>query len=163
MPLIFKQGYMKTQNTITHQIGEVQLSYNKKFSLPFDNLIKSSDDASKVIRRIIPESQINYREHFYGLYLNNRNEVIGYHLISVGGITATIVDIRILLQGALLCNSVATLIFHNHPSSNAYPSKADISLTDKISKAFETIDIKLLDHIIITEDNYYSFADNGKL
>ena len=77
MPLILKQGSMKTQNTITHQVGEVALSYNKKLPIPFHS-IKSSDDASKIIRQIIPPSQINYREHFYALYLNNKNEVIGY-------------------------------------------------------------------------------------
>ena len=92
-----------------------------------------------------------------------KNEVIGYHLISIGGISQTTVDVRILLQGALLCNSVAILIFHNHPSSNTNPSKADISLTEKITQACKTIDINLLDHIIITEDNYYSFADNGQI
>lgn len=153
---------MEKQNATSNTFGEVQLSYKKKLQIQFRS-IKSSNDASKVIRQILPISQINYREHFYALYLNNKNEVIGYHLISIGGITATMVDIRILLQGALLCNSVAILIFHNHPSSKTYPSKADIALTEKISKACETIDLKLLDHIIITENSYYSFADNGKL
>ncbi|MFY0602949.1 MAG: JAB domain-containing protein [Flavobacteriaceae bacterium] len=154
---------MEKQNATSNTFGEVQLSYKKKLQIQFRS-IKSSNDASKVIRQILPISQINYREHFYALYLNNKNEVIGYHLISIGGITATMVDIRILLQGALLCNSVGMiLIFHNHPSGKTNPSKADIALTEKISKACETIDLKLLDHIIITEDSYYSFADNGEL
>ena len=153
---------MKNQNSFTYQIGEIELGYKKKIQIQFRS-IKSSNDASKVIRQILPISQINYREHFYALYLNNKNEFIGYHLISIGGITATMVDIRILLQGALLCNSVAILIFHNHPSSNTNPSITDKTLTEKISKACETIDLKLLDHIIITENNYYSFADNGEL
>ncbi|QMU64423.1 MAG: DNA repair protein [Flavobacteriaceae bacterium] len=106
---------MGKQNAISNTFGEVQLSYKKKLQIQF-RCIKSSSDTSKVIRQILPISQINYREHFYALYLNNKNEVIGYHLISVGGITATMVDIRILLQGALLCNSVAILILHNHSS-----------------------------------------------
>lgn len=153
---------MKTQNTITHQVGEIELHYNKKFTIRFQ-AIKSSKDAAKVIYQIMPKSQINYREHFYALYLNMKNEVLGYHLISIGGINQTMVDIRILLQGALLSNAISILIFHNHPSANTNPSKADIALTEKINKACEIIDIKLLDHIIITEDSYYSFADNGQV
>ncbi len=153
---------MEKQNDILHTFGEVQLGYKKKFQTSFKS-IKSSDDASKIIRQIIPQSQINYREHFYTLYLNVKNEVLGYHLISIGGINQTMVDIRVLLQGALLCNSVAILAFHNHPSSNINPSISDIKLTERINKACKTIDLKLLDHIIITENSYYSFADNGQI
>lgn len=153
---------MNTQNQITYKVGEVELSYKKKSEFLF-HAIKSSEDLSKIIRRIIPKSQINYREHFYAMYLTMRNEVIGYHLISVGGINYTMVDVRILLQGALLCNAVSICIFHNHPSSNIRPSSADISLTKKITQACKLVDLNLLDHIIITENNYYSFADHGKL
>ncbi|MDG1315022.1 MAG: JAB domain-containing protein [Flavobacteriaceae bacterium] len=153
---------MNTQNQITYKVGEVELSYKKRLQFPF-HPIKSSDDASTIIRQIIPKSQINYREHFYAMYLTMRNEVVGYHLISVGGINHTMVDVRILLQGALLCNAVAICIFHNHPSTNTNPSSADMTLTKKIAEACKLIDLTLLDHIIITENDYYSFADNGKL
>lgn len=153
---------MKTQKSITYQFGEVQLSYKKKLQVKY-HTIKSSNDASKIIRQIFPLSQMNYREHVYAIYLNMKNGVIGYHLITVGGINQAVVDVRIILQGGLLCNCVGILLCHNHPSGNTKPSSSDIALTEKINLACKTIDLKLLDHIIITENSYYSFADNGKL
>lgn len=143
-------------------INEVQLSYKRKHKLDFEKIV-SSQSASDCIREIFPSEQICYREHMYVLYLDNSNNILGYQLLSVGGITGTLADIRIILQGALLINAVGLILFHNHPSGNLTPSNADILLTQKVEKACKTIDIKLLDHIIITENSYYSFADNGEL
>lgn len=153
---------MKTSALPLFSIGEVKLSYQKRQQSPFQK-IASSSDADTCFRAIFPCEQINYREHMYVLYLNNSNEVLGYQLLSIGGITATIVDIRVLMQGALLLNAIAIILCHNHPSNKLKPSESDIQLTKKAAKSAEILDIKLLDHIIITEDNYYSFSDEGIL
>lgn len=144
------------------KIGEVQLSYQKNIESPFEK-ITCSKSTNNCIREIIPLSQITYREHMYVLYLDNANKIIGYQLLHVGGITATMLDIRILLQGALLTNSVGIVLFHNHPSGKLYPSQADIELTRKVKSSTKLIDIKFLDHIIITASGYYSFSDEGNL
>lgn len=153
------------ENTIVKDhftIGEVKLSYQKTSNVIFEK-ITSSKSADTCIRTFFPKEQIIYREHMYAMYLNNSNNVLGYHLLSIGGITATLVDIRVLMQGALLTNSVAIILFHNHPSNKLQPSIADKNLTQKIIRSAETLDLKVLDHLIITEDSYYSFADNGDI
>ena len=143
-------------------IGEIELSYNKKIETPFQK-ISSSYVVNKVIRQIIPTEQINYREHMYVLYIDNSNKILGYQLLSVGGITSTLMDIRILMQGALLTRSVGFVLIHNHPSGKLAPSIMDKNLTQKVKEAGKVLDIKLLDHLIITEQSYYSFADDGEL
>lgn len=150
---------MKNQEPTTFAFGEVQLSYKKKRKSKFDS-IRSSKDVEWILRKIFPKSQINFREHFYALYLNNQNKVVGYQLISLGGITQTVIDIRILFSGAILCNSVGLIICHNHPSGKLKPSEQDLKITKKIAKACEILDIKLLDHIIITDKTYLSFSDD---
>lgn len=153
------------ENTITTDhftIGEVELSYKRTSNVAFQK-ITSSQSANTCIRSFFPLNQISYRERMYALYLDNSNKVLGYHLLSIGGITGTSVDIRVLLQGALLTNSVAMILFHNHPSNTLQPSNADKKLTQKVIRSAETLDLKVLDHLIITENNYYSFADNGDI
>lgn len=122
--------------------------------------IQGSKDVFTLMHPIIGELP---HEEFWVLYVNNSNTIITKHQISKGGLTATLVDIRILLKKALEAMSVAMIICHNHPSGKVHPSKADLVLTKKISKAAQILDIKLLDHIIITQKSYFSFADEGKL
>lgn len=154
---------MENITTTDHfTIGEVELSYKKKSNVVFQK-ITSSQSADTCIRTFFPKEQISYRERMYAMYLDNSNNVLGYHLLSMGGITGTLVDIRVLMQGALLTNSVAMILFHNHPSNTLKPSQSDIKLTDKIVKSAQTLDLKVLDHLIITESSYYSFADNGDI
>ena len=100
-------------------------------------------------------------EEFWVLFLNNSNKVLAKHQVSKGGMTATVVDIRLLFKQALELFSVAIIVCHNHPSGKLKPSDADIQLTQKIKNAGNTLDIKLLDHLIITEKAYFSFADEG--
>ena len=94
---------------------------------------------------------------------NNANQAIGIYELSKGGINSSIIDLRLLLSVTLKCLATSIAIIHNHPSGNLKPSKADISITDKLKKACEVLDIKLLDHIIISKNDYYSFADNGNM
>jgi DNA repair protein RadC len=99
-----------------------------------------------------------------GLLLNNSNKVKGVYEVSNGGITGTLVDIRILFAVILKTLSVGVILAHNHPSGKLLPSEADKVLTKKIKKASSFFDVKILDHLIITPNgDYYSFSDNGLL
>lgn len=143
-------------------VGEVQLSYSKRQEISFPK-ISHSKDLEEFIRTIFPVELIRHREYAYAIFLNRANNIIGYFMISAGGISGTIIDTRIVFQAALLSNSNSIVLFHNHPSSNLTPSKADKLITKKIAAAGKILEIPLLDHIIITEDDYYSFVDNGEL
>jgi DNA repair protein RadC len=102
-------------------------------------------------------------EEFWVLLLNQSNKVIDTVRVSSGGIAGTYVDVRLVLREALLRHATQIAVVHNHPSGNNQPSSEDRSLTQRISKASETMNIRLLDHVIICESCYYSFADEGML
>jgi len=143
-------------------IAEIKLQYNKEVS-PQDRLkILDSRQAAEILRALWNYDTLELQEQFKILYLNNYNQVIGLYPHSQGGITGTLADIRLILVAALHCGAVAMIIAHNHPSSNTKPSQADKELTRKIKQAASLMDIKLLDHIILTKDDYYSFADEGE-
>jgi len=122
--------------------------------------ITSSKDGFNIMQPIIGDLE---HEEFWVLFLNNSNKVLAKNQISKGGLTATIVDVRLLFKQALELTSVAMIVCHNHPSGKLEPSNADKQLTQKIKQAGTTLDIKLLDHLIITEKAYFSFADEGLL
>ena len=124
--------------------------------------ISSAKDVNDYIRTVYPVA-INIREAMVVLYLNNSNRTVGYSVASIGGITGTLVDVRLILRDALLTQSTAIILVHNHPSGNLQPSQADISITEKVMNAALLMDIKLIDHLIITENQFFSFADEGKL
>ncbi len=122
--------------------------------------IGGSNDVYKLMQPIIGDLS---HEEFWVLFLNNSNKVLAKHQVSKGGMTATVVDIRLLFKQALELFSVGIIVCHNHPSGKLKPSDADLQLTQKIKNAGNTLDIKLLDHLIITEKAYFSFADDGIL
>jgi DNA repair protein RadC len=102
-------------------------------------------------------------EEFWVIYMNQGAKVIGRERLSVGGISGTVVDVRCLLRGALMNRATSICIAHNHPSGQARPSIEDDRITEKIYSAAKAMDIRLLDHIIVTEGNYYSYADEGRI
>lgn len=102
-------------------------------------------------------------EEFWVLFLNNAHKVLSKVCISSGGYTGTLVDVRIILKKALSLKAVGLILVHNHPSGTLNPSQADIDLTRKIAKASKTVDITVLDHLIVTEKAYFSFADKHLL
>lgn len=120
--------------------------------------ITCSKDVCNLLQPIIGDVS---HEEFWALYLNNSNKVLENTLISKGGLTATVVDVRLLFKRALELGAVAIIVAHNHPSGKLTPSTQDKLLTTKIKEAGITLDIKLLDHLIITEKAYFSFADEG--
>ncbi|HLV92816.1 MAG TPA: DNA repair protein RadC [Aequorivita sp.] len=102
-------------------------------------------------------------EEFWILYLNNSNKVIRSSQLSKGGITGTLVDVRLVFKEAIELGAVSVILAHNHPSGTLKPSHADIQLTKKLKTAGDSLDIKVLDHLIVTEKTYFSFADENML
>ena len=146
-----------------YTVGEVELTY--KSTSKTRSKIYSSEDAYKVLLPTYKEGTICYKEYFKVLFLNQANQVLGYTLISEGGITDTTVDVRVILQAALLTNSVAIILAHNHPSGKLHPSNEDIKLTRNLKKCADIMRMAFVDHLIITRDKecYYSFSDNGQI
>jgi DNA repair protein RadC len=122
--------------------------------------ITSSKAVFELMQPLIGELQ---HEEFWILYLNNSNKILEKNQQSKGGLTGTLVDVRLVLKKALELNATAIILCHNHPSGKLKPSNADKLLTNKLKKASETMDIKVLDHVIITENDYFSFADENLL
>ncbi len=122
--------------------------------------ISSSRSVFDVMQPIIGELQ---HEEFWILFLNNANKIQLKTQMSKGGITGTLVDTRLIFKQALELAATGLILCHNHPSGTLKPSTSDINLTNKIKKGGEILDIKVLDHLIITEKEYYSFADEGIL
>ncbi|WP_073486900.1 MULTISPECIES: DNA repair protein RadC [unclassified Flavobacterium] len=120
--------------------------------------IISSKNTFEIMQPIIGELS---HEEFWVLFLNNSNKVISKSQLSKGGITGTIVDIRLVFKLALENGATGLILCHNHPSGNLNPSDADKQITKKIKTAGEILDVKILDHLIITETKYYSFVDEG--
>jgi len=100
-------------------------------------------------------------EEFWIIYMNNSNKVIQKDQLSKGGITGTLVDVRLVLKKALEVGATGIILVHNHPSGTLKLSEADKQLTQKLKAAGESLDIKVLDHLIVTEKAYFSFADKG--
>ena len=122
--------------------------------------IRSSED---VFQNMVTDLGQLEHEEFWILYLNNSNRIIFKEQISKGGITGTLVDVRLVLKTALERYATALIMVHNHPSGTRQPSSADKQLTAKLKKACESLDLRVLDHVIITEKAYFSFADEAIL
>ena len=122
--------------------------------------ISSSVSVFELMQPIIGELP---HEEFWIVYVNNSNKVIQKQLLNKGGITGTLVDVRLVLKNALEFGATGLILAHNHPSGTLKPSEADQQLTKKLKNAAESLDIKVLDHLIITEKAYFSFADENLL
>ena len=148
------------KKTYKSTISEYSLKYTKTDIQK--TKITTSESASNVIRKFYFDD-INIYESFFILLLNRANNTTGFVKISQGGTAGTVVDIKIIAKYAVDSLSPNVIICHNHPSGNKQPSDADLNITRKIKDALLLLDIKLIDHIIITENDFYSFADNGNL
>ena len=123
-------------------------------------IISASGDIAEYFQAILKDHS---REVFAVIFLNRANKATHFEVISEGGITGTVADPRVILKKALDENAVNIILCHNHPSGSLKPSRADEQLTKKIKEAARLFDIKVLDHIIVSECGYYSFADDGLL
>lgn len=146
------------------QVNEIRISYREKISTTKAMVVKSSEDAAHAVFKQWNPDTIGLQESFKVLLLNNSNKIKGIYQLSTGGITGTLVDMRILFAVIIKTLSVGIILVHNHPSGKLKPSEADKQLTEKIKNGAAFFDIKVLDHLIIIPSGaYYSFADNGIL
>ena len=144
------------------QIAEVKVSYTSKVKAKDRVVIRTSADAYRAVRSLYDDDTIDYVESSYVLLLNRANQVIGKKLLSTGGTSSCIVDVKVIAQISLSTNAHAIIMTHNHPSGNISASDQDISITRRVKNALDLFDIKVLDHIIVTSDNgYTSMADEG--
>ena len=141
------------------KIAEVKVSYSTGNGLKAS--ISSSESAYKLFYSSWDKSIIEFQEEFKILLLNRSNKVLGIYPLSKGGVSGTLVDPKLVFCVALKCNASALILAHNHPSGNLSPSESDKSLTQKLISAGKFLDIKILDHIILTKSGYFSFADEG--
>lgn len=142
-------------------ITALELGRRRQFEMIKESpKINSSKDVFRMMQPLLGELP---HEEFWVLYLSNSNKVLGKKQISKGGFTATLVDVRLLYKKALELSAIGIIVCHNHPSGNVLPSKSDKELTQKIKVSGSTLDIKLLDHLILTEKTYFSFADEQLL
>ncbi|MFZ1534355.1 MAG: DNA repair protein RadC, partial [Chitinophagaceae bacterium] len=137
----------------------LELGRRRQAAVPLEKLaVSSSDDIAHFLQAKLKD----YRhEVFAVLFLNRANKINHFEIISEGGITGTVADPRVILRKALEEDAVNIILCHNHPSGSLKPSRADEQLTAKIKEAARYLDITVLDHIIVSEDGYYSFADEG--
>ncbi|HUS86163.1 MAG TPA: DNA repair protein RadC [Bacteroidales bacterium] len=142
-------------------LAALELGRRRKASeLTDEKKIRSSADVFNIFSPLLADIS---HEEFWILYLNRSNRIISRLKISQGGISGTITDIRIIMKKGLELLASSIIVSHNHPSGNKEPSEADISITKKIKEGAAFFDISLLDHLIVTDNGYYSFADNGLL
>lgn len=143
------------------QLAEIKVSYINQSTQRLKVL-----HSKAIYEAILPlwnSETIEYIEESKIILLNRANEILGVYELSKGGISGTVVDIRIILGVALKCNASAIVLIHNHPSGNLQPSEPDKGITTKLRDACKLLDLVLLDHLIISKEGYYSFADNGIL
>ncbi|GAB1858045.1 JAB domain-containing protein [Flavobacteriaceae bacterium MHTCC 0001] len=141
------------------EISEIKVSYSNINKERFK--ICNSKQSYEILLACWNKGTIELQEEFKVLLLNRSNQVLGIYPLSKGGVSGTIVDAKLLFSVALKCNASSIIIAHNHPSGNLNPSEADKTITSKLTKAGKYLDITLLDHLIITQKDYYSFVDNG--
>ncbi|MCL3782273.1 DNA repair protein RadC [Prolixibacteraceae bacterium JC049] len=137
------------------------MELGKRRKMQTNNELPKIGESADAMEQLAPLLLDLAHEEFWVLYLDRANQVKQQYQLSRGGISGTIVDIRLILRKALEIGCSAIILGHNHPSGNINPSDADITITNKIAQAAKLMDIKLLDHIIVAGKDYYSFSDNA--
>lgn len=143
------------------KVAEVQVSYKPDYNINERPRISSSEQMYNLIKQQWDLGKINFLEEFKVVLLNRSNRVLGVVDVSMGGVSGTYVDPKIVFAIALKGNASSLILTHNHPSGSLRPSEADIKLTKRLAECGKLLDIIVFDHIIISEDSYYSFADDG--
>lgn len=142
-------------------ISAIELGSRRKVSTTAnDEFVRSSSDAYHYFG---PMLQDKAYEEFWVLLLNRRNKIIRPYKVSDGGVSGTVADPKRIFKAALENNATQVVLCHNHPSGNLNPSNADLKLTEKLVYAGKQLDIEVIDHIIVSDKGYYSFADEGKI
>ena len=151
----------KKMNEDKVKVPELELTYRNDRNHAFPKSIKSSKEVAGLMRLLYEQGEIELHEVMLVLYFNQANEPIGYYRHSIGGITSTVVDVRLILGVALKSLSTGLVLVHNHPSGKTTPSKSDQIITKALQKAAKLFEVAVLDHVIITKDDHYSFSDQG--
>ena len=151
------------QLTLFNQVSEIQISYRNAIKSAYRPKITCSDDAYLVFQANWNPDTIDMQEEFKVLALNRANQVLGIISVSVGGVAGTVADPKIIFGAALKALASSIILGHNHPSGNLTPSEADIRLTQKLKEAGGLLDLPIVDHLILSSEGFYSFADNGVL
>ena len=150
----------KIPDLFTSNLAEIEIFYRNKVRMSEMEKVCGSRDVYAVLQRIW-SPRIDHVEEFMLLCLNRANRVLGWAKISQGGLSGTVTDPKLIFQVALKSNACSLIIAHNHPSGNLQPSEADIHLTRKLKEAGLLLDLPVLDHLILTSEGYFSFADEG--
>jgi DNA repair protein RadC len=142
---------------------KISLSFDKKVKKSELRTITGAESCVDVLREVFNKDTFDWTEEVVMLCLNRANKVVGFYKVSSGGLSSCILDPRVIFTIALNCGATSIILSHNHPSGNTTPSVQDKDITKKIKEAGKLLDIGLLDHIILTDDNYYSFMEEGDL
>lgn len=145
------------------KVAEVQVSYKPDYNISERPKISSSQQTYCLLKQQWDMGRIAFLEEFKVILLNRSNHVLGIVDISMGGVSGTYVDPKVVFAIALKGNASGIILTHNHPSGSIRPSEADIKLTRRLSECGKILDINVFDHLIISEDRYYSFADNSDI
>lgn len=144
-------------------ISEINLSYRPSPQSRKMNPIQCSNDAYRILKDLYNPDLICAREEFIVIYLNNTGRVLGHFKAFIGGISSVTCDLKIILGVGLKSLASSIILSHNHPSGNLKPSQSDLNMTKKVLKACQVLEIQLFDHILISDEGYFSFADEGLL
>lgn len=147
-------------NLLNYNLSEIEVSYKTKVKASERIKINTSKDVESAFREIWSDN-IELKEEFYIMLLNRANKILGWHKVSEGGISGTVVDPKIIFSIALKGLASSIIIAHNHPSGNLNPSEQDRSLTGKLREVGILLEIPILDHVILSAEGYFSFADEG--
>lgn len=144
------------------KVAEIQVKYERFYQL--DRMqIRTSKHTYDILKKVWDIDTLDYIENFYILLLDKSNSVLGVSHISKGGTAGTIVDAKVIFGKAILTNASSIVLAHNHPSGNLRPSNKDKEVTRKLKEGGLLLDIHVLDHVIISSNGYYSFADDGMI
>jgi DNA repair protein RadC len=172
-PTLIKEKKKKTDTgTLTNIIPQVELVRMgvEVLDNSFDRKVSDAEHSANIFYHVFPENKIAVQEFFYVLFTDRQNNVIAYYNLSKGGVAGTVVDIELICSIAVKLLAQGVVVGHNHPSGNLQPSQADIQMTKKIKEGLKTLDITLMDHIIVVpgqknsvNKKYYSFANEGNI
>lgn len=147
-----------------YKVCEMTIKYKSKIPASERKKVICSYDMAQSFMSIYDKDTIGLTETAYAMVMNSQMSVIGIICVGIGTSTETMMDLRKIIQAALLCNGRYVAICHNHPSYNLNPSKQDDAITERVKMAAESMGLRLIDHIILDPDgNYYSYNDEGKI
>ena len=152
-----------TNENKLYQVAEIQLTYKSNVKPSQRPKISGSRDAYTILKENWDLGKIEFVEQFKAMFTNRANKVLGILDVSTGGVTGTVADPRVIFAAAIKAGACGFIVAHNHPSGNLLASQSDIELTKRLKEGGKILEIQLLDHVIVTSEGYFSFADEGMI